>query len=153
MTTPPTPVHDIDAAIAKLTDLTKADLQVAWRRAYGNAAPDCLSRDLLARGVAYRLQEKKLGGLNRRTAALLDKIADGAPVPVQRDVGRLKPGTLLVREWQGSMHRVMVLADGFAWNGQTLGSLSEIARAITGTRWNGPAFFGLRRKRGETPDA
>jgi len=87
-----------------------------------------------------------VSAVSRRTASILAKVAQGGPVPSINDVGQLKPGTLLVREWQGRLHRVMVLADGFSWNGKTLGSLSEVARAITGTRWNGWLFFGLKNR-------
>ena len=89
------------------------------------------------------------GDLDKATARLLDRIADDAAsgkrveVPVPDRVG-IRPGTLLVREWEGVSHRVMVMAEGFAWNGETYASLSKVARAITGTRWNGWVFFGLK---------
>src|SRR5215204_311557 len=98
------------------------------------------------------------GDLDKTTARLLDRIADearsGKPVevPVPDRVG-LRPGALLVREWEGTPHRVIVLAEGFAWNGNTYPSLSKVARAITGTRWNGPRFFGLRDRARENDQA
>jgi hypothetical protein len=103
--------------------------------------------------LAYRVQAAAFGDLDKATARLLDRIAEEAragkraEVPVPDRVG-LRPGTLLVREWEGTTQRVMVMAEGFAWNGTTYASLSQVARAITGTRWNGPRFFGLRDQKG-----
>jgi len=101
--------------------------------------------------LAYRLQADGLGELDADTLRLLDR--SGSPA----DVGRLadafnqlkadlRPGTALVREWDGQLHRVMVLADGFAWKDKVYASLTKVAFAMTGTRWNGPRFFGLRDK-------
>ena len=104
-----------------------------------------LSRALLHRVLAYRVQADALGDLDRETARALDRLwvdTDGAVAMPERP--GTKPGTLLVREWEGTLQRVMVLERGFAWNGQTYDSLSGVARAITGTAWNGPRFFGLR---------
>ena len=110
-----------------------------------------LPRHLLFRVLAYRLQADRFSDLDTESRRLLD----GAGSP--EDAGKraadpnrlttdLRPGTMLAREWNGRMQRVAVLADGFAWNGKTYPSLSKIAQAITGTRWNGPRFFGLRDK-------
>jgi hypothetical protein len=111
-----------------------------------------LPRHLLFRVLAYRLQADHLGDLDTESRRLLD--GPGSPDDAGKravDPGRLtadvKPGTILVREWNGRMQRVTVLAEGFSWNGKIYPSLSKIAFAITGTHWNGPKFFGLRDKR------
>ena len=110
-----------------------------------------LPRHLLFRVLAYRLQADHLGDLDTESRRLLD--GPGSPDDAGKravDPGRLtadvKPGTILVREWNGRMQRVTVLAEGFSWNGKIYPSLSKIAFAITGTRWNGPKFFGMRDK-------
>jgi hypothetical protein len=132
----------------RLAGMDLPTLASRWRRVFGRAVPPGLSRALLHRALAYRIQADALGGLDRETSRALDRMAGpggGEVIPMPEQRGR-KPGTLLVREWQGAMHSVMVLEQGFAWNGQTYASLSEVARAITGTSWNGPRFFGLRDK-------
>src|SRR5215210_4338649 len=110
-------------------------------------APTCFKSDLLFRTLAYQLQVKAFGGLDRATERLLDRLADADdPTAVLASLRRrrLKPGTEFIREWAGTMHRVVVVEGGYAYLGQTYSSLSEIARLITGTNWNGPRFFGLR---------
>jgi hypothetical protein len=116
---------------------------------FGGKAPTHLSRHLLFRLLAYRLQAEHLGDLDPGSKRLLDR--SDSPEDASRRAGNavratksLRPGTVLGREWNGEMHRVAVLAEGFAWNGTTYPSLSKVAFAITGTRWNGPRFFGLR---------
>ena len=101
-------------------------------------------------GLAYRLQADRLGELDNDSRRLLDRIASGSAERIDRLVAdfnlprtELRPGTLLTREWDGHLQRVMVLADGFSWNGETYRSLSKVAFAMTGTRWSGPRFFGL----------
>jgi hypothetical protein len=104
--------------------------------------PAGLTKDIMARMIAYRLQEEAFGGLDPETVRLLDRLARGEkPNELNR---RLKAGTVLVREYQGERHTVTVVPDGFVWQDTTYSSLSTIARAITGTAWNGPRFFGLR---------
>src|SRR4051812_28445494 len=121
-------------------------LRARWRKVFGRAAPEGLPRSLLQRVLAHRVQVDALGDLDRETVRLLDRLARGeGEVPLPEKPGT-KPGTLLVREWEGNLHRVMVLEKGFAWNGQSFPSLSKVALAITGTSWNGPRFFGLRQK-------
>jgi DUF2924 family protein len=115
-----------------------------------------LTRHLLFAVIAYRLQADRFGDLDHATRQVLDRMVgkDAGPAMSARlasfDQKRteLTPGTVLVREWDRQSQRVMVLADGFAWNGQTYDSLSKVAFAITGTRWNGPRFFGLARRNG-----
>ena len=139
---------EIETEIAPLRDLDLAGLRARWRTSFGRQAPAHLPRHLLLRLLAYRIQADVLGDLDAATARVLDRLAgrgSGDTRPIANDVG-LRPGTLLVREWDGASHRVMVLDEGFAWNGGSYKSLSEVARAITGTRWNGPRFFGLREK-------
>lgn len=136
--------------IASLCEMTPAALRAEWRRVYRTPAPD-LSRDLLARGIAFRLQEKELGALTasvqRRLLTLANEAVTGktASLPVST---LLRPGMQLVRSWHGRTHSVVVTEDGFVWNGGTYKSLSSIAEAITGTKWSGPRFFGLRGKEG-----
>jgi hypothetical protein len=137
----------LQADLDRLAGMDLAGLGARWRRVFGRTAPPGLSRALLVRALAYRIQEIALGPLDREVAKSLDRMAAGdsgsvIPLPGRGSV----PGTLLVREWQGTLHRVMVLEEGFAWNGRTFESLSKVAFAITGTNWNGPRFFGLRQK-------
>ncbi len=110
-----------------------------------------VKRRSLCRGtcLAYRLQAERLGDLDKETVRLLERIASGdgglsSVVGKQSRFDRLQPGSTLVREWDGARQRVEVLDRGFAWNGKTYRSLSAVAFAITGTRWSGPRFFGLR---------
>ena len=139
--------------IAHLRDLDLDGLRARWRSLTGRAAPAHVPKTLLMGVLAYRVQAAALGDLDRATVRLLERIASEGrlskrvEVPVPDRVG-LRPGTVLVREWEGGSQRVMVMADGYAWNGTTYQSLSKVARAITGTRWNGPRFFGLRDKQG-----
>ena len=98
----------------------------------------------MARALAYRIQADAFGDLDRATKRLLARVAQGDESALDTNQPILKPGTMLVREWQGTLHRVTVLERGFTWSGETFGSLSAAARAITGTNWNGHAFFGLR---------
>lgn len=140
----------IDTRITALEALTIADLQIEWRRLYRAAPPTRLSRDLLARGVAYKLQEQVHGGLSpgirRRLRSLVEgpdkQNRSGAAPPMT-----LKPGARLVREWRGHVHTVNVLDDGFDYRGQRYRSLTQIARLITGVHWSGPLFFGLSKRR------
>src|SRR5215469_11489492 len=106
------------------------------------APPAGLTKDIMGRMIAYRIQEEAFGGLDRETAQFLDRLASGEKI--NKPSRRLKPGTVLVREYQGERHTVKVVPDGFLWQDATYSSLSTIARAITGTAWNGPRFFGLR---------
>ncbi len=146
-----------EALRAELSELTRLDisqLRVRWRKLFRREPPGHLPRALMVRIIAYRLQADVHGDLDRDTQRLLDRIARAAqrgeaqPVAAVPDPrkGRLKPGTLLIREHGGEVHHVTALERGFLWRGATYRSLSEIARAITGTAWNGPRFFGLRER-------
>ena len=150
------PRASIEDEIARLRDLDLNGLRVRWRNAFGKPAPEHLARYLLFRVIAYRLQADRLGDLDAETLKVLKQAAgqEGPPSAVSKNLARLDqrrfappPGSVLVREWDRKSHRVMVMPDGFAWNGETFDSLSEIAFAITGTKWNGPRFFGLRDRR------
>jgi hypothetical protein len=139
--------------VAHLRDLDVDGLRRRWETIHGGKAPTHLPRHLLFRLLAYRLQAEALGDLDSQSQRILDR--SGSPEDASKraeDYRRgnksLRAGTVLGREWNGQMHRVAVLAGGFAWNGATYPSLSKIAFAITGTRWNGPRFFGLRDKSG-----
>ncbi len=134
--------------LAELESANTAELRARWERAYQHPAPKRASRDLLLRLVAYHLQEQAEGGLSKATRRRLAKLAglDGENrEPISPHSVRLKPGSRLIREWRGEVHRVTVLDDGFDYRGTRYASLSQIARAITGARWSGPLFFGLRK--------
>ena len=139
----------IEAEIDRIRSLGLDALRARWRSMFGAAPPAALAKDLIARMIAYRLQEEAFGGLDRATVKLLDGLTRGEK-PASAVKRRLKPGTVLVREYQGERHTVTVAPDGFLWRGTTYSSLSTIARAITGTAWGGPRFFGLR-GRGSRP--
>jgi Protein of unknown function (DUF2924) len=134
------------AAIEAEVDLVRSlgidALRRRWRTMFGAVPPPGLTKDILGRMIAYRMQEQAFGGLDRETARMLDRLARGEKPNVPSR--RLKPGTVLIREYQGERHTVTIVPDGFAWNGAIYSSLSVIAKAVTGTTWNGPRFFGLR---------
>jgi len=141
----------LDLEIARLRGLDVGELRARWHTVFRRRAPPHLPRHLVFRILAYRLQADRLGELDNDSRRLLDRIGSGSAERINRlvaDLNRsrteLRPGTLLTREWDGHLQRVMVLADGFSWNGKTYGSLSKVAFAMTGSRWNGPRFFGLR---------
>jgi hypothetical protein len=144
----------MEEEIAHLRDLDLKGLRARWQSALQRPAPAHLPRHLLFAILAYRIQADRLGDLDPETKQILDRTDakdTGATMSarlVSFDQRRteLTPGTVLVREWDQQSQRVMVMADGFAWNGQTYDSLSKVAFAITGTKWNGPRFFGLRDK-------
>ena len=129
-------------------------LRRLWRSLMGRAAPAHLSRNLLVHILAYRQQAQAHGDLDRATLRVLEAaMGQDSPTVAAHFLATgsdsrsdLRPGTLLMREHEGALHRVMVLDHGFAWNGKAFASLSKVAHAITGTRWNGPRFFGLRGK-------
>jgi Protein of unknown function (DUF2924) len=140
--------------IAHLRGLDLKGLRSRWQSVFQKPPPDHLPRHLLFAINAYRIQADRLGDLDHETRQVLDrtdakdtgtKIAAHLVSFDQKRTG-LTPGTVLAREWDRRSQRVMVMADGFAWNGQTYDSLSKVAFAITGTKWNGPRFFGLRDK-------
>jgi len=152
--------HDrnVRIEINSLEQLSRADLRVLWGQEFAGKAPASLGRDILALGIAYARQERHYGGLAKPVAKELDRLlarvlrdeATDAPKSLTNPLPRT--GTILVREWRGTTYQVTVADDGFLWNGKTHGSLSSIARAITGTNWNGPRFFGMREVKNTAPE-
>jgi hypothetical protein len=144
----------VDDEIVHLRGLDLKGLRARWRSVLQRPAPDHLPRHLLFAIIAYQIQVDRFGDLDHETRQLLDRTCakesgtamSARLVNFDQKRTELTPGTVLVREWDRQSQRVMVLSDGFAWNGQTYDTLSKVALAITGTRWNGPRFFGLRDK-------
>lgn len=116
------------------------ELRVVWAKTFRRPPPPSLTKDLLARMLTHRMQERALGGLDKASRQHMAKLARGNV----DGVGPLKSGSLIVREHDGILHQVVIVPDGYLWNGKTFSSLSTIAKKITGTNWNGPRFFGLR---------
>jgi Protein of unknown function (DUF2924) len=147
--------HSVEAELGRLPTTPIADLRKRCRELFRTEPPKAFGPDLLRRSIAHRIQEKAYGGLSGPARRLLDHLVKAA---LAKPNGRLelprriKPGSELVRTWKGKTYRVMVMADGFAHDGRTFGSLSEIASDITGTKWNGPRFFGLRAGSREAAD-
>ena len=136
---------DLEATIRELAGLPRPDLTEHWRQLYRTAPPKGISRPLLTRAVAYGIQVKRTGGLKPAVRRQLRKAADGdsARAAANLKSEKVTPGMRLIREWNGSSHVVEAVDGGFVWNGKRYGSLSAVARAITGARWSGPRFFGL----------
>jgi hypothetical protein len=147
-------ITSVGNEIAHLRGLDLKGLRSRWQGVFQKPPPDHLPRHLLFAIIAYRIQADRLGDLDHETRQVLDRTVSnetGAAVSSRlvsfdRKRTELTPGTVLVREWDRHSQRVTVMADGFAWHGQTYDSLSKVAFAITGTKWNGPRFFGLRDK-------
>jgi Protein of unknown function (DUF2924) len=146
----------IEDEIAHLRDLDLKRLKARWQNEFGRLAPEHLTRHLLFRTIAYKVQADRLGDLDAATLKVLKQAAgqEGPPSAVSKNLAwpdqrrfAPPPGTVLVRDQKS--HRVMIMPDGFAWNGNTFDSLSQVAFAITGTKWNGPRFFGLRDRRSQ----
>jgi hypothetical protein len=131
---------DLDAELVRIASLTTEQLRAEWRTTMGFDPPPSLSRDLIARVLSHRLQEKALGSLSPQLQKTLDASGKGEQPSQQR----IKPGSVLVREYGGVLHEVTIIPEGFSWRGEAYASLSTIARKITGTKWSGPRFFGLR---------
>jgi hypothetical protein len=142
----------VEDEIAHLRGLDLRGLRARWQSVFQRQAPAHLTRHLLFAVIACRIQADRFGDLDHETRQVLDRTVAKETGPVMsarlasfdQKRAELSPGTVLVREWNQQSQRVKVMADGFAWNGQTYDSLSKVAFAITGTRWNGPRFFGLR---------
>jgi Protein of unknown function (DUF2924) len=132
----------IEAEIDRVQSLGLDELRSLWRTTLRSSPPPALTKDLIARFICWHIQEQALGGLDPHTVKLLDGLARGDKTGA--DGRRLKPGTVLVREYQGERHTVTVVRGGYVWGEVTYASLSTIARAITGTSWSGPRFFGVR---------
>jgi hypothetical protein len=140
-------------ALARLPELDLGELRQKWRALYKTEPSPRLSRELLLRAVAYRMQELALGGLRperqRQLRQFAQQLKESGATRI-RPRPELQPGTRLVREWQGRTYEVLVLDDGFSWQGTSYRSLSALARKITGTAWSGPLFFGLKPTRSST---
>ncbi len=136
--------ESLASELARLQSLSRIELMDEWQRVWGSEAPCRISQNLLLLAFAYRLQEQLYGGLKPHIKSKLRQIAEGQgkiqPVP------QIKSGTRLLREWRGSTHEVVVLSDGVQYRGEKYRSLSEVAKVITGSKWSGPVFFGLRPK-------
>jgi hypothetical protein len=134
-------------ALSGLPELDIGELRQQWRGLYRAEAPPHLSRELLVRAVAYRMQELALGSLRPEPQRRLHQIAQDLHSTGKAKIRarlELKPGTRLMREWHGCIYEVLVLDDGFSWQGTRYRSLSAVAKTITGTAWSGPLFFGLK---------
>jgi Protein of unknown function (DUF2924) len=138
----------IEAEIDRVRSLGLDELRTLWHRTFRSSPPPGFTKDLIARFLCWHIQEQALGGLDSETAKHLDGLARGGKPGADRP-RRLKPGTVLLREYQGERHTVTIVPNGYVWRETTYASLSSIARAITGTAWSGPRFFGLRS--GEEP--
>src|SRR6476661_7172521 len=137
----------VEAELDRLLTMPIADLRKRYRELFRTEPPKAFGPDLLRRSIAQRIQERAYGGLSASTRRLPDQLVRAAMAKPNGRLElprRIKPGSELVRTWKGKTYRVMVMADGFAHDGKTFASLSEIASEITGTNWNGPRFFGLR---------
>jgi hypothetical protein len=143
----------IEAEIDRVRSLGVDSLRTLWRTTFRSSPPPAFRKDILARFLCWHIQEQAFGGLDTKTAKHLNGLARGDRSRADRS-RRLKPGTVLLREYQGKRHTVTVVAKGYVWR-ESYASLSSIARAITGTAWNGPRFFGLRidKRTAVSPDA
>jgi hypothetical protein len=150
---------DVSAQIAKLPGFSRQQLLDLWLKLYGRAAPPGIRRELMVPFLAYRMQEKAYGGLKPATRTQLLRIAlaleSATSTAEWLSKPKIKPGTRILRQWRGETHEIMVTESGYEYRAASYRSLSEIARKITGTRWSGPAFFGLKHKgsvRGHSDD-
>jgi len=144
---PDMPITD---AVDRLMTAPLPELRSEWQRWHqGRQMPDGLPRDLLVRSIAWQMQAREKGGLPRPVVrelqALASQLATSGDIDLEREV-RLKPGTRLVREWRGRTYRVEVLDEGYLMDERLYASISHVARAITGARWSGPRFFGLKQR-------
>src|SRR5712672_4312002 len=146
----------VEDELDQLATMPIIQLRIRYREVFRADPPKAFGPDLLRRSIAHRIQEKAYGGLSRSAQRLLDQMMKAfAAKPNGKIVlpRRIKPGSVLVREWKRKSYRVTVLADPLAYDGETYSNLSEIAVLITGTRWNGPRFFGLRSKPDESGES
>src|SRR5882672_1100830 len=138
----------LEAEIGRLPNLSLLELRNRWKTLFGHPAPKSLRRNFLARAVAYQMQVGAYGGLSVATKRRLREIANAVrngDANALLGSSRIKPGTQMIRQWQNTTHKVTALAEGFEWDGRTYKSLSAVANSITGTNWNGFAFFGIKR--------
>jgi Protein of unknown function (DUF2924) len=138
----------LEAEIGRLPALSLLELRNRWKMLFGHSAPKSLRRNFLARAVAYQMQVETYGGLSVGTKRRLREIANAVRNGDGNSMlgsARIRTGTQMIRQWQNTTHTVTAVAEGFEWNGRTYKSLSAVANAITGTNWNGFAFFGIKR--------
>lgn len=140
--------EEVAREVARLVGLPLPELRAEWHRWHPERQmPTRLSRDLMVRTIAWKLQEQAHGALSpviyRKLERLAAQLERSGTLDIEREIS-LKPGTALVREWRGETYRVTAADSGFLYDGRAFESLSEVARAITGTRWSGPRFFGLK---------
>jgi Protein of unknown function (DUF2924) len=143
--------------LSKLKTAQRSELLALWTTTLGSPPPLRASRELLANALAWQLQERKFGGLKPAARRKLRELASSRKrtkraSSLSPSATNLRPGTVIIKQWRGTQHVVMVLADGFQHQGKVYSSLSQLAREITGTRWNGPAFFGLRKAHGSAAE-
>ena len=144
--------ESLTEAITELGTMPRVELSERWAVRFRAVPPSRASREFLERGLAYRLQEESLGGLTPKVKKQLERLArefKRNPGFAPASAPNIKAGTRLVREWKGEIHEIEILETGFLWRGESYSSLSKIAREITGTRWSGPAFFGLNNPQGK----
>ena len=138
----------LETEIGRLPALSLLELRNRWKTLFGHSAPKSLRRNFLARAVAYQMQVEAYGGLSvaikRRLREIADAVRNG-DANAALGSNRIKAGTQMIRQWQNTTHKVTALNEGFEWDGRTYKSLSAVANAITGTNWNGYAFFGIKR--------
>jgi hypothetical protein len=138
---------DVEKDLAELSQSRILQLRQRWRQLFRTDPPVAFGPDLLRRSIAQKLQEQAFGGIAPSVQLEIERIIrllEGKPNARIELPRRIKTGAILVRGWKGKTHRVTILDDGYAYDGKNYNNLSEIARRITGTRWNGPRFFGLR---------
>jgi hypothetical protein len=137
---------DLEKELTALAEMPRIELQDRWRRLYGAEPPAHTSRDLMVRTIAYRIQEREYGGLDKNTKRRLRSLAGALESEGERSLSSdltLKPGVKVIREWHGKTYTVTALEEGFEFKGRRFRSLSGVAREITGARWSGLRFFGL----------
>ncbi|QOZ21662.1 hypothetical protein XI02_14065 [Bradyrhizobium sp. CCBAU 21365] len=137
----------VEAELDRLPAMPIVQLRARYRGLFRTEPPKAFGPDLLRRSIAHQIQEQTYGGLSREHQRMLNQLVKAARTKPNGRIAvprRIKPGSELVRTWNRCTYRVMVMEDGFAYEGRTFASLSEIATAITGTKWSGPRFFGLR---------
>jgi Protein of unknown function (DUF2924) len=146
------PDQTLEKQLDQLKRLKADELRKRWHALFDSTPPPRLRSSLMVQAIARRLQEKAHGGLKPSTQRLLHSVAEeahsGHKVSASTKKTQPRSGTVLVREWHGSKHQVSVLKEGFLYRSKRYSSLSQIARAITGTQWSGPLFFGLRSRSG-----
>jgi hypothetical protein len=141
---------DVSERLKALPGMSKIGLSRLWEELFNKPVPQRIRKELMARILAYRIQEQAFGGLNSKTRRRLDQIANAMGKNQNTAIAKMarsKPGTRLIRSWQGKTHTVTIEESGYQYQGRQYRSLSEIARHITGTQWSGPLFFGLKSRK------